>query len=138
MEDRIIGLKVRENYECPAAIPIIMAHKSLEALVSTRDEIRFKTFVDQEWGKLAYEGLWFDPFKEDLDAFINKIQERVTGTVHLRFYKGSVKVMGRESKFALYNEDLASFDSQTFDQSKMEGMVAVHGLQSRMYRMVKD
>lgn len=137
MEDRIMGLKVRENYECPAAIPLIMAHKALEALVSTRDEIRFKAFVDQEWGRLAYEGLWFDPFKEDLEAFINKIQERVTGTVNLRFYKGSVKVMGRASKYALYSEDLASFDSQTFDQSKMEGMVAVHGMQSRMYRLVK-
>jgi argininosuccinate synthase len=137
MEDRMIGLKVRENYECPAAIPIIMAHKALEALVSTKDELRFKTLVDQEWGKLAYEGLWWDPFKEDLEAFINKIQERVTGSVKLRFFKGSVKVMGRASKFALYNEDLASFDSQTFDQSKMEGMVAVHGLQARMYRMVK-
>lgn len=137
MEDRMIGLKVRENYECPAAVPILLAHKALEALVCTKDELRFKTFVDQEWGKLAYEGLWFDPFKEDLEAFIGKIQERVTGTVKLRFFKGSVKVMGRASKFALYSEDMASFDSQTFDQTKMEGMVAVHGMQSRMYREVK-
>jgi argininosuccinate synthase len=137
MEDRMLGLKVRENYECPAASAIIPAHKALEALVSTRDEIRFKAFVDQEWGKLAYEGLWFDPFKDDLEAFIGKIQERVTGTVRLRFFKGSVKVMGRASKYALYNEDMASFDSQTFDQSKMEGMVAVHGLQARMYLQVK-
>ncbi len=137
MEDRMIGLKVRENYECPAAVPIIMAHKALESLVCTMEELRFKSLVDQEWGKLAYQGLWFDPFKDDLEAFINKIQERVTGSVKLRFFKGSVKVMGRASKFALYNEDLASFDSQTFDQSKMEGMVAVHGLQARMYRQVK-
>lgn len=137
MEDRMMGLKVRENYECPAAVPILLAHKALEALVSTRDEIRFKSTVDREWGKLAYEGLWFDPFKEDLEAFIGRIQERVTGTVKLRFFKGSVKVMGRASKFALYSEDMASFDSQTFDQTKMEGMVAIHGLQARMYREVR-
>jgi argininosuccinate synthase len=138
MEDRMMGLKVRENYECPAAVSIILAHKALEALVSTRDEIRFKALVDQEWGKLAYEGLWFDPFKDDLEAFINSIQERVTGTVKLRFYKGSVKVIGRSSPNALYSEDLASFDSQTFDQTKMEGMVAVHGLQARMAIEVKN
>ena len=138
MEDRMMGLKVRENYECPAAVAILMAHKALEALVCTRDEIRFKSLVDREWGKLAYEGLWFDPFKDDLDAFINKIQGRVTGTVKLRFYKGSVKVIARTSPFALYSEDLASFDTKTFDQTKMEGMVAIHGLQARMYRSVKD
>ncbi len=137
MEDRMLGLKVRENYECPAAVAILAAHKALEALVFTKDEIRFKTLVDQEWGDLVYRGLWFDPFKEDLDAFINKTQERVTGTVKLRFFKGSVKVMGRASKFALYSEDLASFDSKTFDQSKMEGAVAAHGLQARMYRQVR-
>jgi argininosuccinate synthase len=132
MEDRMMGLKVRENYECPAAVTILTAHKALEALVCTRDELRFKSLVDREWGKLAYEGLWFDPFKEDLDAFIGKIQERVTGTVKMQLYKGSAKVAGRASKFALYSEDLASFDTKTFDQTKMEGMVEIHGLQARM------
>ncbi|HOM71313.1 MAG TPA: argininosuccinate synthase [Armatimonadota bacterium] len=137
VEDRIIGLKVRENYECPAAVAIITAHKALEALVCTRDEMHFKSLVDHEWGDLAYKGLWYDPFKEALEAFIDKIQERVTGTVKLRFFKGSVRAIGRASKYALYSEDLASFDSKTFDQSKMEGMVQVHGMQTRMYRMVK-
>jgi len=132
MEDRMMGLKVRENYECPAAVTILTAHKALEALICTRDELRFKSLVDREWGKLAYEGLWFDPFKEDLDAFINRIQERVTGTVKLRLCKGSARVIGRASKHALYSEDLASFDTKTFDQTKMEGMVAIHGLQARM------
>jgi argininosuccinate synthase len=106
--------------------------------VCTRDELRFKTLVDQEWAELAYKGLWFDPFKEDLDAFIDKIQERVMGTVRLRLYKGSARVVGRASKFALYSEELASFDTKTFDQTKMEGMVHVHGIQSRMYRSVKE
>jgi argininosuccinate synthase len=114
-----------------------MAHKALEAVVCTKDELKFKTLVDQEWADLVYRGLWFDPFKEDLDAFINKVQERVTGTVKLRLFKGSARVIARASKFALYSEDMASFDSETFDQSKMEGMVQVHGIQARMYRMLK-
>ena len=137
MEDRMLGLKVRENYEAPAAITLLLAHAALEALVCTKEERRFKTLVDQQWGELAYSGLWFDPLKEDLEAFINKIQERVTGTVKLQLFKGSAKVMGRSSPFALYNEDLASFDTKTFDQREMTGAVRVHGLQSRMYWSLK-
>ncbi|MEP6756620.1 MAG: argininosuccinate synthase [Chthonomonadales bacterium] len=133
MEDRMLGLKVRENYECPAAVILIAAHKALEALVCTQGELKFKTHVDQEWGELAYKGLWFDPLKEDLEAFINTIQERVTGTVTVRLVKGSCVVVGRESDWALYNEDLASFDSKSFDQSESVGMVKTHGMQSRMY-----
>ncbi len=137
MEDRMLGLKVRENYECPAAVVLIKAHKALEALVSTRREIAFKNTVDQTWADLAYEGLWYDPLKEDLEAFIDKINQRVTGDVIMRLYKGSAVVVGRRSPYALYSEDLASFDSKTFDQSEMEGMVKVHGLQARMYHAVK-
>lgn len=138
MEDRLIGLKVRENYECPAAQVIIPAHKALEALVCTKEERAFKVLVDQKWGELAYAGLWYDPFKDDLEAFINSIQTRVTGTVNLRLFKGSSTVTGRASKYALYNEDLASFDSKTFDQSEAVGIVKTHGMQARMYRTVKD
>ena len=133
MEDRMLGLKVRENYECPAAMALLTAHRALEALVCTQQELKFKSMVDREWGELAYKGLWFDPLKDDLEAFIDKIQERVTGTVNLRLAKGSCTVIGRESDWALYNEDLASFDSKTFDQSESLGMVKTHGLQSRMY-----
>lgn len=138
MEDRIIGLKVRENYECPAAKVLIPAHKALEDLVCTAEERAFKVSVDQQWGKLAYEGLWYDPFKDDLEAFINQIQPRVTGEVILRLFKGSCTVIGRRSRYALYNEDLASFDSKTFDQSEAVGIVKTHGMQARMYRTVKD
>lgn len=138
MEDRMMGLKVRENYECPAAVVLLMAHKALEALVSTKDEIFFKAMVDQKWGEMAYQGLWFDPLKDDLEAFINSVSSRVTGTVKMQLFKGCAKVIGRASKYAIYSEDLASFDTKTFDQSKMEGMVAIHGLQARMYKPVKD
>ncbi|MCL5105147.1 MAG: argininosuccinate synthase [Armatimonadetes bacterium] len=137
MEDRIMGLKVRENYECPAAKLLIPAHQALEALVCTKEERAFKAMVDQKWGELAYAGLWFDPFKDDLEAFVNAIQPRVTGTVTMRLFKGSAQVTGRASKYALYNEDLASFDSKTFDQSEAVGIVKVHGMQARMYRTVK-
>jgi len=137
MEDRMLGLKVRENYEAPAAVVLLMAHKALEGLVCTKDERQFKTLVDQKWGELAYSGLWFDPLKEDLEAFTNKIQERVTGTIKLQLFKGSAKVIGRSSPLALYSADLASFDTKTFDQREMTGAVRVHGLQSRMYWALK-
>lgn len=136
MEDRLMGLKVRENYECPAATVLLKAHQALEALVLTRDELRFKKTVDQEWSRLAYEGLWFDPLKTDLEAFIEKTQTRVSGEVQLNLYKGNCIVIGRKSPWALYSEDLASFDSQTFDQRESTGAVKNFGLQSRMYQQV--
>lgn len=136
MEDRMMGLKVRENYECPGAVLLLRAHKALESLVLTRDEIRFKAGVDREWSRLAYEGLWWDPLKEDLEAFIDKTQQRVTGSVTLRLYKGNATVIGRASEFALYSEELASFDKETFDQRESTGTVKNFGLQSRLYRQV--
>lgn len=138
MEDRLLGLKVRENYECPASTILIKAHAALEALVATASERKFKTMVDQQWGELAYYGLWFDPLKDDLEAFIGKVQERVTGTINLRLFKGSCVVTGRSSDWALYNEDMVSFDSKTFDQRLSVGNVQTHGLQSRMYWALKE
>lgn len=137
MEDRMLGLKVRENYECPGAVTLVTAHRALEALIGTQLELKFKGLVDREWGELAYKGLWFDPLKEDLEAFINTMQTRVTGTVNLRLYRGSVQVIGRSSPYSLYNADLASFDSKTFNQSESLGIVKTHGMQSRMYFEIK-
>lgn len=133
MEDRMMGLKVRENYECPGATVFLKAHKALENLVLTRDEIRCKTLIDQEWSKLAYEGLWWDPLKTDLEAFINSTQTRVSGQVILKLYRGSMTILGRKSAWALYSEDLASFDTTTFDQRESTGSVKNFGLQSRMF-----
>ncbi len=138
MEDRLLGLKCRENYECPASTVLVKAHAALEALVATAAERKFKTSVDQQWGELAYYGLWFDPLKDDLEAFINQIQARVTGTVTLRLFKGSCVVIGRSSEWALYSEDLASFDSKTFDQRLSVGNVQTHGMQSRLYWALKE
>ena len=133
MEDRMLGLKVRENYECPGATVLLAAHRALEALVLTREEIRFKAKVDAEWSALAYQGLWFDPLKQDLEAFIGSTQKRVSGVVRLRLYKGGLMVTGRKSAWGLYSEDLASFDTTTFDQRESTGAVKNFGLQSRMY-----
>lgn len=133
MEDRMMGLKVRENYECPGATVYLKAHKALENLVLTREEIRFKALVDQEWSRLAYEGLWWDPLKYDLESFIASTQKRVTGEVTLKLYKGQATILGRSSKWALYSEDLASFDTTTFDQRESTGSVKNFGLQSRMF-----
>ncbi len=137
MEDRLLGLKVRENYECPGAILLLAAHKALEALVLSREEQRFKRLVDQEWAQLAYSGLWWDPFKDDLDAFIEKTQERVEGEVTLRLFKGSLQVIGRKSPWALYSQELASFDTTTFEQNDATGMVKQFGLASRLYLSLK-
>jgi len=139
MEDRMLGLKVRENYECPGSTVILTAHRALEALVLTREELRFKAMVDAEWGRLAYEGLWFDPFKDDLEAFIAATQRRVEGTLTLRLHKGSCQVVKRSSPWALYSEALASFDNSTaFDQRESTGTVKHFGMQSRMYFFLKE
>jgi argininosuccinate synthase len=138
MEDRMLGLKVRENYECPAATVLLAAHRALEALVLTREELAFKRGVDQKWGEMAYAGLWFDPLKEDLEAFIGKTQERVTGEVRLRLFKAGMTALGRRSPWALYSEEMASFDTKTYDQRESAGTVRAHGLQARMYQALKS
>jgi len=138
MEDRMLGLKVRENYECPGATLLLTAHKALEALVLTREELRFKQSIDQEWSRIAYEGLWYDPLKDDLEAFIDKTQERVSGQVVLRLFKGSCQVIRRSSPWALYSEALASFDNaEAYDQRESTGTVKNFGLQSRLFLQAK-
>jgi argininosuccinate synthase len=138
MEDRMLGLKVRENYECPAATVLLAAHRALEALVLTREELGFKRMIDAKWGEMAYAGLWFDPLKEDLEGFIACTSARTTGEVRLRLFKGGWTVIGRRSPWALYSEELASFDNKTFDQRESTGTVKTHGLQARMYRALRE
>ncbi|RMG26713.1 MAG: argininosuccinate synthase [Armatimonadetes bacterium] len=137
MEDRLIGLKVRENYECPAAVLLITAHQALESLILAPHERRFKALVDAEWARLVYEGLWGDPLFEDLSAFNQAVQQRVSGSVRLRLYKGSVTVLARSSPWALYSEADASFDDSSFEQSEMTGMVRTHGMSSLLYAELK-
>lgn len=139
MEDRMIGLKVRENYECPGAVLLTAAHKALEALVTTHAERAFKAQVDAQWADLAYKGLWWEPLMEDLNAFIGSIQARVTGTVRMRLFKSSLQVVGRTSPWALYSEAAASFDdTEALEQSQMTGMVRTHGMESLLYARIKN
>jgi len=136
MEDRVLGLKARENYEHPAATILLLAHADLEKLVLTRAELQFKKMVDDRWSELAYMGLVDEPLFRDLDAFINKSQERVTGSVKIQLYKGSATPIARESPNALYSEELVSFDSATLRQSDAEGFAKYHGFQARMYKKI--
>lgn len=139
MEDRILGIKARENYECPAAVALLKAHNQLEHLVLTRLELKFKAMVEQEWSELVYKGLWTEPLRRDLDALIDRTQERVTGKARLRLHNGSCRVVSRSSPYALYSEKLASFDDTTLDQRSVEGMLRYHALQASLYeRLRKD
>ncbi|MDE1727286.1 MAG: argininosuccinate synthase [Thaumarchaeota archaeon] len=131
IEDRVVGIKSREVYETPAALCLIEAHTDLEKMVLTKHELKFKAMVDSEWAWLAYSGLWQDPLKTDLDMFINMSQKRVSGTVKLKMFKGSLRVVGRKSDYSLYSHDLATYGSgSTFDQTLAKGFVELWGLQS--------
>lgn len=137
MEDRIVGIKSRETYECPAAIALIEAHKDLEKLVLNRHEMSFKSLVDERWTFLAYAGLWDDPLRDELDAFIDKANERLDGKVKLKLYKGSMIVTGRESPYSVYDFKTATYDSSsTFDQSLSAGFVELWGLPTVVSRKV--
>jgi argininosuccinate synthase len=131
IEDRVVGIKSREVYEAPAAVAIIEAHKDLEKMVLTKHELAFKQIVDNQWSWLAYSGLWQDPLRADLDRFIDATQNRVSGKVRLKMEKGSLRVVGRESEYSLYRNDLATYATgSTFDQSLAKGFVELWGLQS--------
>lgn len=137
MEDRIVGIKSREIYECPAAVTIIEAHKDLEKLVLNRRELSFKRLVDDKWTFLVYAGLWEDPLRDALEAFINKTNERVDGRVRIKLYKCSAMVIGRESPYSVYDFKTATYDSSsTFDQSLSRGFVPLWGLQTVVSRKV--
>lgn len=131
IEDRVIGVKSREVYEAPAGVAIIEAHKDLEKMVLTKHELRFKQLVDEQWSWLIYSGLWQDPLRRDLDRFIDATQNRVNGKVKIKMQKGSLRVVGRESKCSLYKNDLATYAAgSTFDQGLAKGFVEIWGLQS--------
>jgi argininosuccinate synthase len=138
MEDRAIGLKSRETYEVPAALILIKAHKDLEKYVCTKHENSFKTIVDQRWTELAYEGLWVDPLRDDLEAFINEVNKKVTGSVKVKLFKGSAEVVARESPYGLYDLNLATYDtSSSFNQRLSYGFIPLWGMQSKMGFIIK-
>ncbi len=134
MEDRVLGLKARENYEHPAATVLLAAHKDLEKLCLSRAELKFKVGVDEAWAELGYMGLVDEPLYADLNAFVDRTQERINGTVKMKLFKGCCMAVGRESPTALYSEELVSFDGETMDQKDAEGFAKFHGFQARLYK----
>jgi argininosuccinate synthase len=134
IEDRLVGIKSREIYECPAAITLLTAHRDLEDLTLERDLARYKRGVDQRWGEMVYDGLWYSPLKNALDAFLESSSHHVTGDVRLRLWGGTATVVGRKSEQSLYDFALATYDvGDQFDQSEARGFVNLWGLPSRVW-----
>jgi len=130
VENRRVGIKSREVYECPAALALIAAHADLEDLVLERDLHHEKARLESRWAELVYDGMWFSPLKEALDAFIDETQTHVTGDVRLHFAApGVMRIVGRRSPRALYDYGLATYDAQdTFEHADSEGFVKIYGL----------
>ncbi|HEY5188782.1 MAG TPA: argininosuccinate synthase [Solirubrobacteraceae bacterium] len=134
IEDRIVGLKVRDIYEVPAAAIILLAHQELEKLVGTIHQNQMKTGVDQKWAYLVYAGLWWEPLRTDLDAYMEAANRLVTGTIGVKLYKGSARVVTRASPHAVYDAQLATFSESggLFSQAASPGFIELWSLQSRM------
>ncbi len=133
VEDRLVGIKSREVYEAPGALALITAHQELENVTVERDVARFKKSVDQRWGELVYDGLWFSPLKHALDAFIADTQTHVSGEIRMTLHGGRATVTGRRSEASLYDFSLATYDEgDMFDQSLAKGFVELWGLPSRL------
>lgn len=132
VEDRLVGIKSRETYECPAATVLTAAHRGLEFLTLQKDVLEFKKTVEQRFSQLAYNGLWFGTLRESLAAFIDTTQEFVTGTIRVKLLKGSVMVVGRKSPYSLYDEGLATYaKGDEFDHKSALGFIYCWGLPNR-------
>ncbi|MFA5452089.1 MAG: argininosuccinate synthase [Candidatus Methanomethylophilaceae archaeon] len=132
VEDRLVGIKSRETYECPAATILITAHKAIEFLTLQKDVLEYKKGVEQKFSELAYNGLWFGVLHDSIDAFVDKTQEYVTGVVRMKLFKGSVTVVGRKSPYSLYDEGLATYaKGDEFDHKSALGFIYCWGLPNK-------
>jgi argininosuccinate synthase len=134
IEDRIVGLKVRDIYEVPAAAIILPAHAELERLVGTIHQNQFKGELDRKWAYLVYAGLWWEPLRTDLDAYMEAVNAQVTGTIGMKLFKGLARVVTRESPNAVYDAALSTFETSggLFSQQASPGFIELWSLQSRM------
>ncbi|MDY6049826.1 MAG: argininosuccinate synthase [Corynebacterium sp.] len=133
VEDRLVGIKSREVYEAPGAMVLITAHKALEDVTVERELARYKRLIDARWSEEVYDGLWFGPLKNSLDAFIESAQEHVTGDIRLVLQSGQIIVNGRRSPESLYDFKMATYDTgDMFDQTMAKGFVKLHGLSSEI------
>ena len=132
VEDRLVGIKSRETYECPAAITLITAHKALEGMTLPRDTIEYKRGIEQKFSQIIYDGLWFGGLREPLEAFIDSTQQYVTGTVRVKLFKGAATIVGRKSPYSLYDSGLSTYaNGDTFDHRSAVGFIYVWGLPGR-------
>jgi argininosuccinate synthase len=140
IEDRIVGLKVRDIYEAPAAALLLPAHRELERLVGTIHQNQFKPELDRKWAYLVYAGLWWEPLREDIQAYIEHVNRQVTGKIGLKLYKGLARVVTRESPNAVYDAQLATFAESggLFSQQASPGFIEIWSLQSRMAWRVRN
>jgi argininosuccinate synthase len=140
IEDRIVGLKVRDIYEVPAAEIILTAHRELEKLVGTIHQNNFKPELDRQWGFLVYAGLWYEPLMGDLNAFMDSVNRYVTGTITMRLYKGRAVAVARSSPNALYDPELAGFGESggLFSQQSSPGFIELWSLQTRMAHRIRN
>lgn len=134
IENRLVGIKSREIYESPAMVALIQAHRDLESLTLTADVTQYKRGIEETYSQLIYNGLWFSPLKAALDAFIQKTQERVSGTVRMKLFKGNATIVGRRSENSLYNPEMATYGADDkFDHKAAEGFIYVWGLPTRIW-----
>ena len=138
IEDRLVGIKSREVYEAPAAVVLHTAHKALEAMNLSKDQVRLKSRIAQEYAEVVYNGLWYTNHRADLDSYIHSTQRNVTGTIRVKLHKGSCTVVGRKSSRALYSHELATYDrGDKFDHKAAEGFISIFGLPVRTQAQVQ-
>lgn len=134
IENRLVGIKSREIYEVPGLLVLIQAHRELESLTLTADVSQYKRGIEETYSKLIYNGLWYSPLKTALDGFIEKTQERVSGMVRVKLFKGNAMIVGRQSENSLYSPDLATYgEEDQFDHKAAEGFIYVWGLPTRVW-----
>ncbi|MBZ5750157.1 argininosuccinate synthase [Metabacillus rhizolycopersici] len=139
VENRLVGIKSREVYECPGAMTLIKAHKELEDLTLVKEVAHFKPMIEQKLTELIYNGLWFSPLKNALHAFLQETQKYVTGTVRVKLFKGHAIVEGRKSEYSLYDEKLATYTKDdAFDHNAAIGFIELWGLPTKVNSMVKN
>ncbi|MEN0644401.1 argininosuccinate synthase [Alkalicoccobacillus gibsonii] len=137
VENRLVGIKSREVYECPGAITLLNAHKELEDLTLPKEMAHFKPVVEKKLTELIYEGLWFSPLQPALQAFLKETQKSVTGVVRVKLFKGHAIVEGRKSEFSLYNEKLATYTpDDEFDHNAAIGFISLWGLPTKVHSMI--
>ncbi|WP_445324326.1 argininosuccinate synthase [Pseudobacillus sp. FSL P4-0506] len=139
VENRLVGIKSREVYECPGAMTLILAHKELEDLTLVKEMAHFKPVIEKKLTELIYEGLWFSPLKKALEAFLKQTQQFVTGTVRVKLFKGHAIVEGRKSEYSLYDEKLATYTTEDqFDHEAAVGFIQLWGLPTKVNSMVQQ